>query len=110
MCNYCNISYRVYNGKPFPKLGWIKPEEQKTIPQHEEAKPRSEIIKEDVESLYDILNTRLGFSFTMGDVRFFLEFLEKQMKMTPLEFRGLDSKMQREVVRAFTYWKTKTFG
>jgi ribosomal protein S18 len=46
----------------------------------------------------------------MGDVRFFLEFLEKQMKMTPLEFRGLDSKMQREVVRAFTYWKTKTFG
>jgi hypothetical protein len=92
-------------------LGWIKPEEQKTIPMHEsKTKTIREMNEEDEQSIYNVLNNRLGYSFTMGDVRFFLNWLKNQAKMTPLEFRGEDSKMQRELVRAFIYWKTKTFG
>lgn len=110
-CEYCGVFYRVYNGKPFPKLGWVKQEEQKTIPLHiDKQKTLREMKEEDEESIYNILNGKLGYSFTMGDVRLFLSFLKEKLKMTPLEFRGEDSRTQRELVRAFLYWKSQTFG
>jgi rubredoxin len=110
MCDFCGFLYRVYNGKPFPKLGWIKPEEQKTIPQHKELPSKKELKTEDEMSLYEILNNKLGYNFTMGDIRFFINYLENVIKWSPLEFRAHDAATQREIVKGFVYWKKQHFS